>query len=284
MKCDYCPAGIKMYHVTNQSKQKDKPDWGTVEARSIANDKTYDGALLGLPLASFTTTLNKYQGIIDLPTISPYPRNRHDLNIKYSGYHWRVITRFNMNDYHIFLMGDNSNGTTTSQVQLLCIRKSDDQRDQVEDEVYGILLKHFKNKKLTESQLKKYFPKEGANVYDNKSPEAADRMFVNVHFTFDYKIPEGISEWDTVRKQGETGEIVYRLNDIELNDLRSLWCMKHHFKALNNTIVEQFNEKAPEYYYKLWKIAKDLQSEFKQTFDEWENELIHKLGRMQVNN
>ena len=283
MKCGYCPAGIKMYHVTNQSEQMDQPDWGTVEARSIANDETYDGALLGLPLASFTTTLNRYKGV-DLPTISPYPRNRFDLNVTYSGKHWRVITRFNMNNYHIFLMGDNSNQSINSQVQLLCIRKSDDERDQVEDEVYGILLEHFKNKKLTESQLDKYFPDGGANVYDSTGRRDADRMWVNVHFTFDYNIPEGISEWDTVLKQGETGDINNKFDDIELNDLRSLWYMKHHFKVLNNTIVEQFNDKIPGYYYKLWKIVEPLQSEFKQTFDNWESEVIHKLGQMQVNN
>ena len=46
-----------MYHVTKEVKE---PKWSKIEARCIANDKRYDGDLLGLPLASFTTTLNEY--------------------------------------------------------------------------------------------------------------------------------------------------------------------------------------------------------------------------------
>ena len=60
-----------MYHVTKEVKDT---KWSKIEARCIANDKTYDGDLLGLPLASFTTTLNEYNGKIGLPTSSPYPR------------------------------------------------------------------------------------------------------------------------------------------------------------------------------------------------------------------
>ena len=72
-----CPTGgIWMYHVTNVSAQNRRPDWHEIKPCSIANDKTYDGDLLGLPLASFTTT--RYDGgHRDMPTISPYPRN-HD--------------------------------------------------------------------------------------------------------------------------------------------------------------------------------------------------------------
>ena len=80
----------------------------------------------------------------------------------------------------------------------------------------------------------------------------------------------------------QAGRINYGFDDIELNDLCSLWCMKHHFKALNNTIAEQFKDKTPGYYYKLWNIVETLKSEFQQTLEN--SELIHKLGQMQVNN
>ena len=56
-----------MYHVTNQSG-RNKPHWRTIKAQSIANDRTYDGHLLGLPLASFTTTKNEYEGRIGVAT------------------------------------------------------------------------------------------------------------------------------------------------------------------------------------------------------------------------
>ena len=44
---------IWIYHVT---KETVNPNWSAIKACSIA----YDGDLLGLPLASFTTTQNEY--------------------------------------------------------------------------------------------------------------------------------------------------------------------------------------------------------------------------------
>ena len=57
------------YHVTNlKSKKNDK--YNELKL-SIANDVTYDGRLVGLPVVCLSTTL--YNN--DLPTTSPYPRN-----------------------------------------------------------------------------------------------------------------------------------------------------------------------------------------------------------------
>ena len=87
-----------MYHVTNQNA---RPDWDTIEPVSIANDETYDGNLLGLPLASFTTTLNEFpHNTIGLPTISPYPRNINPENM-YTGSYHRVKIQFIKNDHYI---------------------------------------------------------------------------------------------------------------------------------------------------------------------------------------
>ena len=272
----YYSVDICMYHVT---KETINPNWSTIKACSIANDETYDGDLLGLPLASFTTTQNEYMGKIKLPTISPYPRNIG--RVVYTGSYRRVKIRFKMNDYHIFLMGKSSTSINNkiSQIQLLCIRRSDNDRDQFEDEVYGILLKYYKDKKLTEQSLKKYFPDRQANVYKGQSRNEADRMFVNVHFTYDVDISVGV-EWDTVSKLGGTGtgKIDHRFDDIKLDDLRSLWCMKHHFKTLNDKIIQLEDKK-----YETWKIMKPAQSALRKTFDQWENELIHKLGQMHTN-
>ena len=98
-----------------------------------------------------------------------------------------------MSDYHIFLMGEKitpsaKSSNKNTQIQLLCIRRNDDERDQFEDEVYGILLMYHRKQKLTERKLNKYFPSEQANVFNNSSHSEADRMFVNVHFTFDVDI------------------------------------------------------------------------------------------------
>ena len=104
-------------------------------------------------------------------------------------------------------------------------------------------------------------------------------MFVNVHFTYDVDISVGV-EWDTVSKHGGigTGQIDHRFDDIKLDDLRSLWCMKHHFKTLNDKIIQLEDKK-----YETWKIMKPAQSALRKIFDQWENELIHELGQMHTN-
>lgn len=258
------PAVIQMYHVTNQT---DKPDWETIEACSIANDKTYDGDLLGLPLASFTTTLNEYEGRITLPTKSPYPRCAD------SGNHQRMRIRFNMNDYHIFLMKKHKGANNITQIQLLCIRKtrSDDDQGHFEDEVYGILLKYYKDKQLTKESLNIYFPNGEANVFRSSSDNEADRMIVNVHFTYNIKVDANFgASWDTVAKLGgtRTGDIDHSFDDISISDLRSLWCMKHHWKTLNDKIIHLEGRQ-----YNMWQIIKPLQSELKKAFDQWEDEV-----------
>ena len=75
-----------MYHVTNVSVyySSNHPKWTEIRP-SVANDKAYDGELVGLPVASFTTTL--YNG--NLPTFSPYPRNGNE-----NDHYWRVKVPF----------------------------------------------------------------------------------------------------------------------------------------------------------------------------------------------
>lgn len=65
-----------MYHVTNVCHKDDNqkhPKWNVIKP-NVANDATYDGHLVGLPVACFTTTL--FQG--RLPDQSPYPRLQQD--------------------------------------------------------------------------------------------------------------------------------------------------------------------------------------------------------------
>ena len=62
-----------MYHVTNIRADKVKR-YATLQTH-IADDRTYDGLLVGLPVVCFTTTLRENDsGELDLPKESPYPR------------------------------------------------------------------------------------------------------------------------------------------------------------------------------------------------------------------
>ena len=134
-----------MYHVTNQSAQNARPDWDTIEPVSIANNEKYDGNLLGLPLASFTTTQNEFRNTIDLPTISPYPRNINQ-NI-YTGSYHRVKIQFIKNDHYISLI------CVKHKVKFNCCALKKHGRNQFEDEVYGILLQHYRGRELIEQTL-----------------------------------------------------------------------------------------------------------------------------------
>ena len=63
--------------------------------------------------------------------------------------------KFYKNHYHIsvFLMAKYETTVTSSatQIQLLCIKKHG--LNQFEDEVYGILLQHYRGRELTEQTL-----------------------------------------------------------------------------------------------------------------------------------
>ena len=226
--CFYCPTGIWMYHVTKESALNivltfTSPPWTEIEPRSIANDKKYDGNLLGLPLASFTTTL--YNG--ELPTVSPYPRGK-------SGWHYRVRVKFYKQNYHIFLMGEKYTQTSdTYQYQLLCIRKCD--RDQFEEKVYRILLQCYEDQQLSDLTIKTYFPEGKAN-----DAKHGKKMYVNVHFTHSINISDGHGEWDTVQTENDNIKVEKIFKDItKRDDLLSLWCMKQHLEAAAN-ITKKF--------------------------------------------
>ena len=122
---------------------------------------------------------------------------------------------------------------TQNQIQLLCIKKHG--RNQFEDEVYGILLQHYRGRELTEQTLDTYFPRGGANVYRRDGANEVDRMFVNVHFTYPINIRTE-AHWDTVQKSDliGTGRIDEGFDGIQLDDLCSLWCIRHYFKALKD--------------------------------------------------
>ena len=64
-----------MYHVTNIRANEDNDNRYEALQTNIADDRTYDGLLMGLPVVCFTTTLYEDRNHpIMLPNKSPYPR------------------------------------------------------------------------------------------------------------------------------------------------------------------------------------------------------------------
>ena len=187
-----------MYHVTNISKDdsSDNPDW--VEIRqNVADDKTYDGNLVGLPVASFTTTQRNGK----LPIFSPYPRN----GIKGKLY-WRVAVPFRYDDYNIFLMNDN-----LKQIHLLCLTKDG-------TAVENILSAALEKRSLTDKQFATYFPNNQPNEYIDS------KIFVNVGFIQPIQIP-GKESWDTVKRSGHGhGELVMTANKDNIQLLDNWGC------------------------------------------------------------
>ena len=160
-----------MYHVTDvlEDISSVHPDWTEIKP-SVADDKTFDGELVRLPVASFTTTL--YDG--DLPTMSPYPR----YGIEGKSY-WRVAVPFEYDKYNIYLMNDHP-----TQIHLLCLAK--DGTD-VEIILSAILMKRC----LTNEHAAMYFPNGQVNEY------TSTKIFVNVAFIKAIKISDE-GTWDTV--------------------------------------------------------------------------------------
>ena len=117
-----------------------------------------------------------------------------------------------------------------------------------------------------------YFPHGGANVYRRDSANEVDQMFVNVHFTYPINVRTG-AHWDTVQKSNliGTGRIDEAFDGIQLDDLRSLWCIKCYFKALKNKVENLDN------IPKIRQILAPSQSQLKSVFHQRDDELIDKL-------
>ena len=169
-----------MYHVTNVSVDKSPkpPEWNMIKP-SVANDPVYNGNLLGLPVAFFTTTLFNSE----LPKISPYPRGGTK-----GTHHWRVTIPFDYCKFKIFLMNKyKTDKSGVTQVHLLCLNEENSEADKLLITVLthkGILI-----------DTTEYFPEK----------TAADELeqgctVVNVSFINPVLIGED-AKWDTVSKR-----------------------------------------------------------------------------------
>jgi len=208
-----------MYHVTNILKDDspDHPKWTEIRL-SVADDKTYNGELVRLLVASFTTTL--YNG--NLPTCSPYPRCGEKNKC-----YWRVKIPFEYDKYNMFIMNAHH-----KQIQLLCLTK--DGIDESTDVENILATEIIKERHLKDKDVLKYFPNGQPNDYRNK------KWFVNLFFIKPIKIPNG-SQWDKVKRNHhkygdletitEADNIVLLdkwgmalVNKLGMSELKSKWC------------------------------------------------------------
>ena len=170
-----------MYHVTNVSKDKSpqQPDWHIIKP-SVANDTTYNGSLLGLPVVFFTTTLFKNK-------TSPYPRGA-TTGIK----HWRVRIQFDYRKFNLFLMNERKTDKSgATQIHLLCLNEHNSKAEKL---LTTVLIQ--KKKLIDGTRLNQFFPNGKGNVYTK-----VDRMVVNVSFINPVSLNKNAKyKWDTVRK------------------------------------------------------------------------------------
>ena len=166
-----------MYHVTNVPSGEDQPNWTEIRL-NVADDSHFDGDLLDLPVACFTTTL--FNG--GLPTQSPYPRLLSNGKApEKDAEHWRVDVSFNLDGYTIFDMNCEAQG----QIHLLCLNKNEEK---------GKLLAAMLDKQKL-ANLKKYFPNDKANEYTD------EKCFVNVSFINPVSLTNaGVVRWTKVKK------------------------------------------------------------------------------------
>lgn len=200
-----------MYHVTNIPECDKEPKWTEIKL-SVADAEEYDGKLIGLPVAFFTTT--QYDG--GLPTASPYPRDGRSGDL-----HWRVAMPFNPNEYKIFEMASTLIGR--KQVHLLCLDKADNYTRHFEKVLVEILEE--RNLEVESDKFDEYFPNGGAN--DSKT-----NLWVNVCFITPVKIGVNAS-WDTVKKfVANPGRRKEFSRDLENVDLINDWGIKqlNHLK------------------------------------------------------
>ena len=174
-----------MYHVTNVPADRPKPDWPVVKT-SVLRDKTYDGPMVGLETAAFSTTLIKGEK----PRRSTYPTSAAP-RTKW----WRAGAVVELSAHRVFAMHEYvTQKSGARQVQLLLCRLSDDvERD------FASALKTLGFQEVCEPHYGSYLPSSRGNEFNHS-------LWVNLHFlSF---VP--VSSWDRVARMDGTssGELV----------------------------------------------------------------------------
>lgn len=179
------------YHVTNVPVTKDQPQWKDLIC-AVANDKYYDGELLGLPVVFLSTTLYKE----NLPTVSTYPRN----GVK-DQYYWRVSVKLNQFSKHsMWLMANVGN-----QVHILLTDPGS---------CWTLFLQkfvtHYKNIVALEDNNKYLNRSEGVFYPNNYGPT---KFFVNIALLDNLSISED-SKWD--KEARNTGAKTGAISELDI--------------------------------------------------------------------
>lgn len=195
---------VEIYHVSNVRFVDGQPDWPQINP-TISDDLTYDGALVGLPVAFFTST--RYRTA--LPNKSVYPRVGKDIP------HFRFILKIKLCDYRIFLLAEEG-----KQRHLLLLGPTE-----IEEAVAELLLASNKQElKGPDWKTKKgeaMFPGGKAIDYDKT------KLFVNTAFWYPVSTDGG--RWDTVKKHTSgwgSGQCDKNLRFLQHATARFIWVLK----------------------------------------------------------
>ncbi|RHZ42940.1 hypothetical protein DYB26_016192 [Aphanomyces astaci] len=152
---------------------------------NVCDSDLRDGLLLGLSAASFTTTVNTYNGPRDFLSITPYPRSA-----KLDSRSHRYTMTFDPNTFSKFHMAQTTE-RGVRQVHYLLLAKA----DPFESRLAGFV--HACHPLLLNRMWTKFFPQGQANDYNQH------KTVVNVFFAHSV----GVEYRDRVRKVGDAFEI-----------------------------------------------------------------------------
>jgi hypothetical protein len=172
---------LVIYHVSNVPASSPVPQWTHVQP-SLLRDQTYDGPMVGLETAAFSSTLIKGK----LPRRSTYP-TRAAAGTKW----WRTAFKVYPRVYRVFVMHEyTTKESGVRQVQLLLCSNDDPAES---DFAVALAKVGFK-----EVDSYEYFPAGRAHSFN-------DAVWVNVHFLGYVPIAGGAASWRKVAKMGDTG-------------------------------------------------------------------------------
>ncbi len=145
---------LGIYHVTNIPATQ-KPTWKHVQT-SVLRDAMYDGTMVGLETAAFSSTLIKGA----LPRRSTYPTGAPPRTMW-----WRASAVVNLIEYHVFFMHEH----TTQQSRVLC------RRDDAVESDFANALASAGFRELVGPHYNTFLPNGCGNEFNNS-------LWVNLHF------------------------------------------------------------------------------------------------------
>jgi hypothetical protein len=177
-------ATVIIYHVSNVPASSPAPQWTHVQP-SLLRDQTYDGPMVGLETAAFSSTLINGK----MPRRTTYP-TRAAAGTKW----WRTAFTFDPRGQRMFLMHEyTTKESGVRQVQLLCCSIADPAESD-----FAVALATIGFRELQPPHYNDFLPNGRGNSFDNT-------MWVNLHFLAYVPVMGGAASWRKVAKMGDTG-------------------------------------------------------------------------------